>query len=1052
MSGLIFYGQSTAQIPGGGSSDEACPAIVSDALAELESSCAGIGRNAACYGNNNVLADFNREFEEAFFTSPGELADLIDVNNIETGPLDIDNRLWGIALMNVQANIPGTLPGQNVVMMLLGDTYVENDVPEESAFTSDTTVPVTTSRDVPLTENPDGTVVLATIPSGTQIAADAVAENGAVRVSFGEQFGWIAEDAVAMPRTLAVLPTVNAETRTPMQAFYFSTGIGNSNCTETPDSLIVQGPENLVVDIRANGADITIGSTIALVSYENLSPPQMELFVLEDQATITCPDGTEVIIEEGFSTRGTLTDLIDLGVNNFVDNRLVECDWSEPEPVPPARILEIAGPSFNVSDDVFNYELELPLVEVVAQAPTEQPTQPPVFGGVRVVPSETPLPTLIPPTSTPVPPPPGVDDEDNDNNNVVTTTTSDVGVSVFGSTNLANEGDGIFFDIVVANNDTTAAATGVSVGTNFISLPYTFSGATAGSGTYDSASGIWTVGDIPAGGSVILTVNVTVNGGTAGNAFTLTGTVSASSADSNAGNNSGSASVTITSDPLADPSLTLFSEVTDGTVGDTLLVNVDAFNNSGSGTVNAETVSVTLNLNSLPFTLVSAVPTQGTYNTATGVWTVGTLTPGMGATLDLNIQASAAGTYTLDGDLTSTNDGNTTNNSDFVTFTVGAPVDGAVTLVANPVTVTEGNAIAFTYTVTNTSTTASLLGATVSTDLAALTTDFTYTSDVPSQGTYDNVSGFWDVGDIGPGGSATLIVNVTAATGASGGSPFTIFATLNATNDSNAGNNTANTIVGVVQAPAEVEVTDAAFTLGTVTSGTADDFTVVITNTDASTAVTNITVTIGGLPAFTENGSTAEPGSAYGGGTWTIPSIAPLGTATLVLNVNGPVGTNTLSATITGADNDTLTGNNFASDTLTVNGLADLGVALVFTPQDVTAGQPGPTQVTMTVTNNGPEIARDVIAEDDLATFPVFQGPGTVIQQDGNSYDYGIGTWDIGDINVGQTVTLQFDLPLDTGAAPGQRQVTFEISSSTTVDDDNSGGINSVLEPFDLSA
>ena len=54
--GLIFYAPSAAQVPGGGgggSGEETCPAIVSDALVALENDCTGIGRNAACYGNNN---------------------------------------------------------------------------------------------------------------------------------------------------------------------------------------------------------------------------------------------------------------------------------------------------------------------------------------------------------------------------------------------------------------------------------------------------------------------------------------------------------------------------------------------------------------------------------------------------------------------------------------------------------------------------------------------------------------------------------------------------------------------------------------------------------------------------------------------------------------------------------------------------------------------------------------------------------------------------------------------------------------------------------------
>ncbi len=49
-----------------------------------------------------------------------------------------------------------------------------------------------------------------------------------------------------------------------MQAFYFRTSISGTQCTEAPNSLVVQGPQDVAVDITANGADIRLGSTIAL--------------------------------------------------------------------------------------------------------------------------------------------------------------------------------------------------------------------------------------------------------------------------------------------------------------------------------------------------------------------------------------------------------------------------------------------------------------------------------------------------------------------------------------------------------------------------------------------------------------------------------------------------------------------------------------------------------------------------------------------------------------------------------------------------------------------
>ncbi|MEO8393797.1 MAG: hypothetical protein ABI700_12470, partial [Chloroflexota bacterium] len=48
----------------------------------------------------------------------------------------------------------------------------------------------------------------------------------------------------------------------PMQAVYFTTGIGGTKCNNAPESsLIIQGPKDITVNMRVNGADIKLGST-----------------------------------------------------------------------------------------------------------------------------------------------------------------------------------------------------------------------------------------------------------------------------------------------------------------------------------------------------------------------------------------------------------------------------------------------------------------------------------------------------------------------------------------------------------------------------------------------------------------------------------------------------------------------------------------------------------------------------------------------------------------------------------------------------------------------
>src|SRR5690606_5248983 len=114
--------------------DATCPVLVQQALEDVGNNCDSLERNNACYGYNQVEAAFFDEQPEAFFSTPSDRAALSILQTIQTAPLSTEESLWGIATLNVQANVPGSLPGQAVVFMLLGDVEIENAVTPEDAF------------------------------------------------------------------------------------------------------------------------------------------------------------------------------------------------------------------------------------------------------------------------------------------------------------------------------------------------------------------------------------------------------------------------------------------------------------------------------------------------------------------------------------------------------------------------------------------------------------------------------------------------------------------------------------------------------------------------------------------------------------------------------------------------------------------------------------------------------------------------------------------------------------------------------------------------------
>lgn len=247
-----------------------CTGLLEDALFAVEDNCDGTGRNQVCYGYNQVSASFVNDVSDDFFTQPADLSEIADLATLQTAPLDVTNDIWGVALMNIQANLPNTLPGQSVTFVLLGDVEVGNTVDPENTF-----------------EPSDGLEVIVTSPAGANIRsgaglnfnvlggarpeevllADGTSADGQwLRIAYNERIAWISRTVIDdTVDGLDDLPILSNDLQTPMQSFYLRTGIGQPECEDVPDDvLLVQGPENIEVTINVNGADIRIGSTIAL--------------------------------------------------------------------------------------------------------------------------------------------------------------------------------------------------------------------------------------------------------------------------------------------------------------------------------------------------------------------------------------------------------------------------------------------------------------------------------------------------------------------------------------------------------------------------------------------------------------------------------------------------------------------------------------------------------------------------------------------------------------------------------------------------------------------
>lgn len=230
-----------------------------------------------------------------------------------------------------------------------------------------------------------------------------------------------------------------------------------------------------------------------------------------------------------------------------------------------------------------------------------------------------------------------------------------------------NEGGTVVYTVTVANGGPDATS-GVAI-TDLLPVGVTFVAALPSQGSYSSGTGVWTVGSLANAASGTLALTATVNTSTAGSTITNTASVTASAlADTNPANNSDTADITVQS---AD--LSVIKTVDDATPneGATVVYTVTVAN---GGPDAASSITIT---DLLPpgVTFVSALPSQGSYSSGSGIWTVGSLANASSATLALTatVDASTAGaTITNTASVTGAAqaDTNPANNSDFADVTV----------------------------------------------------------------------------------------------------------------------------------------------------------------------------------------------------------------------------------------------------------------------------------------------------------------------------------------------------------------------------------------------
>ena len=501
-------------------------------------------------------------------------------------------------------------------------------------------------------------------------------------------------------------------------------------------------------------------------------------------------------------------------------------------------------------------------------------------------------------------------------------------------------GEDVTFTVTVLNAG-PSPATGVVV-TDALPAGLTLVSATPSQGSY--AAPDWTVGTLSETGlPATLTIVATV---TAPGALVHTATITQQTeVDPNAANNS--ASVTLNAAESANLKVIKALTRSSPYVGELLTFHVIVANQGPSP---ATGIGVTEVL-SAGLAFESAAPSQGAYNSATGLWTVGSIANDGSAGLTITARVTQAGTVTNTASVTASDqpDPDPNDNTSSVTLTTLTIADLSITKTLTGSAV-PGRATSYTIVVTNAG--PSPVTAASVTDLfpvALLAPAWTCTADPGSSCAAASGTGnLATTVTLEAGDRATFTVIGLIASNATGPLGNTATVTVPAAVDGDPTNNTATSSV-MLTPSAGLQITKAG--PANAAAGTDVVYTITVTNVGPSDA-TDVTVADPTPPGLTFVANTGDCTTAFPCDLGTLP---PAAIRTITATFAIPSGYTTPdpianTATVSSPTPDPAAGNNSATATTSLAApVTDLQVTKTNGVDSVVAGQT--TTYTITVTN-----------------------------------------------------------------------------------------------------
>lgn len=640
---------------------------------------------------------------------------------------------------------------------------------------------------------------------------------------------------------------------------------------------------------------------------------------------------------------------------------------------------------------------------------------------------------------------------------------------------IAGSGAGNLVYVITAGNNGPDDATGVQI-SEALTLPagVTIDSIVPSAGTYlpaNDPNGTWSL-DLVNGATATLTVTMTAGSAAAVGTDTISDTAMVAAVDqidTDSGNDSISEATSVArevdirveknGDP--DPNVVAGSGTTLN-----LTYFVRAFNDGPSDASNVVVQDdLTLPAN---VTFVGSSTTAGTFDSGTGVWTVGDIPSGAFEQLIIQLKAessAADGDIIMNtGSLTSVDEPDTAagNDSQTVNTTVVREVDIAVTKSESIDPVIAGSAAGnLTYVVTATNNGPSDASGITISEVVTLPAGVTVDSITASAGSYappNGANGVWTPGDLASGASETLTVVLTAASSAATGTnTISDVATLTAVNETetNGANDSGAEATSVLR-QVDIQISKTESIDPVVAGSGVGNLTHVVTALNAGPSdASGLDITeIITVPVGVSVDSVTPSVGSFAGTTWTIGDLTASSSATLTVvytvDASALTGVDVVSDTasvsaLNEADSDG--GNDQVTEATSIARVVNLTLTKTESADPALAGTgAGNLVYVVTVMNDGPSditglnINEDVIIPAGVTIDSIVVSAGVYAPpNDAN------GVWSL-DLVSGANAALTATLTVAETAASGTDVISDTATVAGSAGGETLGGDSSVTE------